>query len=53
MENFIQVKLRIETWKQNCRKLWELFHLLGIKAQIYVFETGLYINDELLTVYTV
>ena len=35
MESFILAKLRIINWEQPLRKLWELFHLLEVKAQLY------------------
>ena len=37
MENFIRAKLGIMTREQPLRKLWELFHPLEVKAQLYKF----------------
>ena len=37
IENFIWAKLRIITWEQPLRKLWELFQPLEVKAQLYKF----------------
>ena len=55
MENFIRTQLRIMTQEQPLRKLWELFHPLEVKAQLYkFFETeGCPLNDVLLTVHTI
>ena len=35
MENFTWVRLRIITQEQPLRMLWELFHSLEVKAQLY------------------
>ena len=49
MENFIQAKLRIIIQEKHLRKLWELFLLLEVKAELYkFFETeGCTLNDSL------
>ena len=47
--------LRIITQEEHLGKLWELFHLLEVKAQLYkCFETeGYTLNDMSLIVYTI
>ena len=52
MEIFIQAKLRIITQELQIRKLWELFHPLEVKAQLYnFFETeSCTLNDVLLAI---
>ena len=37
MGNFIQANLRIITWEEHLRKLWELFHALELKEQLCKF----------------
>ena len=40
-----QAKLRIVTWEEHLRKLWELFHISEVKASnISFWDTGLYIK---------